>query len=94
MDIDLKNINVSDIKEKLKAIDKKIWSLDVINIRDYAKDKNRTVDDSPFGGGSGMLMRADVLAKAMDENINLNEKSIHSSLTAGSIGTYIWDFKD
>ena len=52
-----------------KALDKKIWSLEVINIRDYAKDKHRTVDDTPFGGGSGMLMRADILASALDKNI-------------------------
>ena len=64
-----------------RAREKNIWSIETINIRDYAKDKNRTVDDSPFGGGSGMLMRADVLAKAMDENINLNEiqKNIYLS---------------
>ena len=52
-----------------KALDKKIWSLDVINIREYAKDKHKTVDDTPFGGGSGMVMRADVLANSLDKNI-------------------------
>ncbi|HIM32566.1 MAG TPA: tRNA (guanosine(37)-N1)-methyltransferase TrmD, partial [Pelagibacteraceae bacterium] len=45
-----------------KAMDKKIWSLEVVNIRDYATDKHKTVDDTPFGGGTGMLMRADVIA--------------------------------
>ena len=56
-----------------KALDKKIWSLDVVNIRDYAEDKHKSVDDTPFGGGSGMILRADVLAKCLDEN-NLSNK--------------------
>ena len=56
-----------------KAMEKKIWSLDVINIRDYALDKHKTVDDTPFGGGSGMVMRPDVLANSLDKNI-LDEK--------------------
>ena len=52
-----------------KALDKKLWSLEIVNIRDYAEDKHKTVDDTPFGGGSGMLMRADVLADSLDKNI-------------------------
>jgi len=52
-----------------KALENKIWSLEVVNIRDYANDKYKTVDDTPFGGGSGMVMRADVLAKSLDKNI-------------------------
>ena len=63
-----------------KALDKKIWSLEVVNIRDYAMDKHKTVDDNPFGGGSGMIMRADVVAKALDKNIyNKNESIIYLS---------------
>ena len=63
-----------------KALDKKIWSLEVVNIRDYATDKHKTVDDTPFGGGSGMLMRADVIANALDKNIsNKNEPIIYLS---------------
>ena len=63
-----------------KALDKKIWSLEVVNIRDYAADKHKTVDDTPFGGGSGMLMRADVIANALDKNIsNKNEPIIYLS---------------
>ena len=58
-----------------KALDKKIWSLEVINIRDYALDKHKTVDDTSFGGGSGMLMRADVVANSLDKKIpDKNEK--------------------
>jgi len=63
-----------------KALDKKLWSLEVINIRDYAKDKNQTVDDTPFGGGSGMLMRADIVANALDKKIlDKNEPIIYLS---------------
>ena len=63
-----------------KAIEKKIWSLDVINIRNYSLDKHKTVDDTPFGGGSGMLMRADVIANSLDKKIlNQNENIIYLS---------------
>ena len=64
-----------------KAKIKKIWDLEVINIRDYASDKHSTVDDTPFGGGSGMLLRPDVVASALDQNIdkNLNEEIIYLS---------------
>ena len=59
-----------------KASEKKLWSLEVINIRDYALDKHKTVDDTPFGGGSGMLMRADVIANSLDKNISDNNEPI------------------
>ena len=63
-----------------KALEKKLWSLEVINIRDYATDKHKTVDDTPFGGGSGMVMRADVIANSLDKNItNKNEPIIYLS---------------
>ena len=42
------------------------WSLDAVNIRDFAADKHRTVDDTPAGGGAGMVLRADVVAAALD----------------------------
>ena len=42
------------------------WSLDAIQIRDFATDRHRSVDDTPAGGGAGMVMRADVLAAALD----------------------------
>jgi len=59
-----------------KALEKKLWSLEVINIRDYAMNKHKTVDDTPFGGGSGMVMRADVIANSLDKNISNKEESI------------------
>jgi tRNA (guanine37-N1)-methyltransferase len=49
-----------------KALASGLWSLDAIDIRDHATDKHRTVDDTPAGGGPGMVMKADVLAKALD----------------------------
>ena len=62
-----------------KAKDNKIWDLKVIDIRDYSKDKHGTVDDTPFGGGSGMLLRPDVVASALDENTQKGEKIIYLS---------------
>ena len=49
-----------------RALDDGIWSLDTVQIRDFATDKHRSVDDTPAGGGAGMVMRADVLAAAVD----------------------------
>ena len=62
-----------------KAMDKKIWSLNVLNIRDEAKDKHKTVDDTPYGGGKGMLLKADILAKTIDKNIKKGERIIYLS---------------
>ena len=63
-----------------KALENKLWSLEVVNIRDYASDKHKTVDDTPFGGGSGMVMRADVIANSLDKNIfNKKEPIIYLS---------------
>ncbi len=49
-----------------KARQKGIWSLDAIDLRDFATDKHRTVDDTPAGGGPGMVMKPDVIARAID----------------------------
>ena len=49
-----------------KALHSAIWSLDIHDIRNSAPDKHRTVDDTPAGGGPGMVMKADVLARALD----------------------------
>jgi tRNA (guanine37-N1)-methyltransferase len=62
-----------------KAMSKKLWDLKVVNIRDYATDKHKTVDDTPYGGGSGMLMKPDVLAKSIDENVVKNERIFYLS---------------
>ena len=62
-----------------KALSNKIWNLDIINIRDSAKDKHKTVDDAPFGGGSGMLIKPDVLARSIDQHVNKSEKIFYLS---------------
>ena len=65
-----------DIGLYKKAREKKLWSLEVVNIRDYATDKHKTVDDTPFGGGSSMLMKADVIANSLDKNISNKKEPI------------------
>ena len=62
-----------------KALLKKIWNLKVVNIRDTAEDNHKTVDDTPFGGGSGMLLKPDVLAKSIDQNIRNGERILYLS---------------
>ena len=62
-----------------KALSKKLWDLNIVNIRDAAEDKHKTVDDTPYGGGSGMLLKADVLAKSLDQNKIEGEKVIYLS---------------
>ena len=62
-----------------KAQDNKIWNLKTINIRNFATDKHSSVDDTPFGGGSGMLLRPDVVASALDSNLLDNETIIYLS---------------
>ena len=59
-----------------KALKKKLWSLEIINIRDYAFNKHKTVDDTTFGGGSGMVLRADIIASALDKNISNKKEPI------------------
>src|ERR1051325_4693069 len=49
-----------------KALTSGLWSLQVVDIRDFAIDKHRSVDDTPAGGGPGMVMKPDVLARALD----------------------------
>lgn len=49
-----------------KAMERGDWSLDTVQIRDFAGDKHRTVDDTPAGGGAGMVLKPDILASAID----------------------------
>ena len=83
-----------------RALDKKIWSMDVINIRDFAINNYGSVDDEQFGGGAGMVMRPDVLGNALDSVKNpgkiiyfsprgttLNQKMVHE-FTADSDAIY------
>ena len=62
-----------------KAMGNGLWNLKTINIRDYADDKHKTVDDTVFGGGSGMLMKPDVVARSLDKNISKGEKIFYLS---------------
>jgi tRNA (guanine37-N1)-methyltransferase len=49
-----------------RALERGDWTLETVQIRDFAADKHRTVDDTPAGGGAGMVLKADVLAAALD----------------------------
>ena len=62
-----------------KAMAKKLWNLNVTNIRDAATDKHKTVDDTPYGGGSGMLLKPDVLANSIDQNVKKGDKILYLS---------------
>ena len=62
-----------------KAMNSGLWNLKIVNIRDYAEDKHKTVDDTVFGGGSGMLMKPDVVAKSLDKNVTKGEKIFYLS---------------
>ena len=62
-----------------KALSKELWNLKVVNIRDAAEDKHKTVDDTPYGGGSGMLLKADTLAKSLDKNKIEGDRIIYLS---------------
>jgi tRNA (guanine37-N1)-methyltransferase len=52
-----------------RALSEGTWACDPIHIRDFATDRHRTVDDTPAGGGAGMVLRADILAKAVDHAV-------------------------
>ena len=62
-----------------KALTNKLWNLNIVNIRDSANDKHKTVDDTPYGGGTGMLLKADVLANSLDQNVKKGERVIYLS---------------
>ena len=62
-----------------KALTSNIWELETVNIRNYATDKHKTVDDTTYGGGSGMLIKPDVLANSLDKNLSSKERIIYLS---------------
>ena len=64
-----------------RALADGLWSLETVHIRDFAADKHRTVDDTPAGGGAGMVLRADVLAAAID---HARERQPHAPVLAMS----------
>lgn len=62
-----------------RALEDGIWRLETADIRDFARDRRRTVDDSPFGGGAGMVMRAGVVSDAIDAAWDRRGPLIHLS---------------
>ena len=62
-----------------KALKNDIWSLKMINIRDFSNDKNGKVDDVPFGGGHGMVIKPDVIDKALNSVIDAKGPRIYLS---------------
>ena len=62
-----------------KALVNNLWSLNTINIRDFSNDKNGKVDDVPFGGGHGMVLKPEVLDKALESVVNHNGPRIYLS---------------
>ena len=56
-----------------KALERGLWALEALDIRDFAEDRHSRVDDTPFGGGAGMVMRADVIDRALGEAIGRDE---------------------
>ena len=62
-----------------KALSNKLWNLNVVNIRDAATDKHKTVDDTPYGGGTGMFIKPDILAKSIDQRVKKDERIFYLS---------------
>jgi tRNA (guanine37-N1)-methyltransferase len=65
-----------------RALAEGVWSCEAIDIRDHATDKHRSVDDTPAGGGPGMVMRADVLARAIDAAASASDRRPRILLSA------------
>ena len=55
-----------------KALEKKIWELNIYNLRDFGEGKHKTVDDKPFGGGAGMIIKPNILGNAIAETLIKN----------------------
>ena len=68
-----------------KAMEKGLWTLDTVNIRDYATDKHQTVDDTCFGGGPGMVMRPDILDAALTSVIQPGQARILNMSPRGRV---------
>ena len=66
-----------------KALDKRLFELDLINYRDFSKNKIKRVDDTPFGGGPGMIIKADILQDCLSFAQNKKIKTKVLSFSAG-----------
>ncbi len=73
-----------------RALREGIWSLETVQIRHFASDRHRSVDDTPAGGGAGMVMRADVLAAAVDHVLAKRPHTIDTPGPAASARTRLW----
>ena len=69
-----------------KALAEGRWDCAPINIRDFATDKHHTVDDTPAGGGAGMVLKADVLARAVDHAVGEMAKTLKPLPFKGGVG--------
>jgi len=72
-----------------RALGEGVWSLETVQIRDFAADRHRSVDDTPAGGGAGMVMRADVLAAALDSVADDRPKLVMSPRGAPLTQAYV-----
>lgn len=70
-----------------KALKNKLWELDAINIRDFALDAHKSVDDSPAGGGTGMVMKPDVMSRAIDHAVGSQRQNIFYLSPRGKVLT-------
>ena len=80
-----------------KAMQQGLWNLKAVNIRDYALDKHKTVDDTSYGGGTGMVMRPDVIHSALIANVQPRTKLIYASpkgkpLTQAMIRSWLTEY--
>lgn len=69
------------------ALQKKLWSFEAINIRDYAFDARKTVDDTPYGGGAGMVLKPDIVAQAIEKNLTNPQTKIFYLSPRGQVFT-------
>lgn len=68
-----------------RALKKELWNYEVINIRDYSKEKHKKVDDVPFGGGCGMVIQPEVVATAIDENCDTKNTKFYYMSPRGKV---------
>ncbi len=73
-----------------KALERGDWTLETVDIRSFATDKHRTVDDTPFGGGPGMVMRPDVVDAALDRAMRDGLKPAIYLTPRGACSTRSW----
>ena len=83
------NMFSSYFKESIlgRALEKKIWSYQIINIRDYSRDKHHRVDDVPFGGGEGMVINPEVISSAIDSNCDVKNTKFYYMSRSGKVFT-------